>query len=152
MAKKSLSKTQFEQVFTDRINAELDLTLKRKDGGTIIETLRNLMIEHSTDDRGCQYSGFFKCLVVKTKPRMGRNPATGEAIKIPSKIRGKLLLLKKFKDELAEAGAKAFSGKKSKKDDKKNDKKKVKKAENKSKKAVKKADKKANKSKKKGKK
>ena len=75
------------------------------------------MIEHSTDDRGCQYSGFFKCLVVKTKPRMGRNPATGEAIKIPSKIRGKLLLLKKFKDELAEAGAKAFSGKKSKKDD-----------------------------------
>lgn len=145
MAKKSLSKTQFEQVFTDRINAELDLTLKRKDGGTIIETLRNLMIEHSTDDRGCQYSGFFKCLVVKTKPRMGRNPATGEAIKIPSKIRGKLLLLKKFKDELAEAGAKAFGGKKSKKD--KNDKK-VKKADTKSKKA----DKKADKSKKKGKK
>lgn len=142
MAKKSLSKTQFEQVFTDRINAELDLTLKRKDGGTIIETLRSLMIEHSTDDRGCQYSGFFKCSVVKTKPRMGRNPATGETIKIPSKIRGKILLLKKFKDELAEAGAKAFGGKKSKKD------KKVKKADKKSKKA----DKKAKKSKKKGKK
>lgn len=136
MAKKSLSKTQFEQEFTDRINAELDLTLKRKDGGTIIETLRSLMIEHSTDDRGCQYSGFFKCSVVKTKPRMGRNPATGETIKIPSKIRGKILLLKKFKDELAEAGAKAFGGKKVKKADKKS----------------KKADKKAKKSKKKGKK
>lgn len=142
MAKKSLSKTQVEQELTDRINAELDLTLKRKDGAVIIETLRDMMIEHSTDERGFQYSGFFKCSVVKTNPRMGRNPATGETIKIPSKIRGKILLLKKFKDELAEAGAKAFGGKKSKKD------KKVKKADKKSKKT----DKKAKKSKKKGKK
>lgn len=147
MAKKSLSKTQFEQELTDRVNAELDLTLKRKDGAVIMDTLRDMMIEHSTDERGCQYSGFFKCSVVKTKPRIGRNPATGEQIKIPSKIRGKILLLKKFKDELAEAGAKAFGGKKSKKADKK-----AKKSEKKSSKKAaksKKADKKAKKSKKK---
>ena len=110
-----------------------------------MDTLRDMMIEHSTDERGCQYSGFFKCSVIKTKPRIGRNPATGAQIKIPSKIRGKILLLKKFKDELAEAGAKAFSGKKSKAD------KKVKKTEKSVKSAKKekskKADKKAKKSK-----
>lgn len=142
MAKKSLTKTQFEQEFTDRVNAELDTTLKRKDGSTIIATLRDMLIEHSTDERGVSYSGFFKCSVVKTKPRMGRNPATGESIKIPSKIRGKILLLKAFKDELAEAGAKAFGGKKSKKD------KKAKKSDKKSKKASKKDKKSKKKSKK----
>lgn len=145
MAKASLTKTQFEQELVDRVNAELDLTLKRKDGGVIITTLRDMLVEHSTDERGIQYSGFFKCSVVKTNPRMGRNPATGETIKIPSKIRGKILLLKKFKDDLAEAGAKAF-GKKSKKDKKAD--KKAKKAEKKSKKSSKKE----KKSKKKGKK
>lgn len=148
MSKASLTKTQFEQELVDRINTELDLTLKRKDGGVIISTLRDMMVEHSTDERGIQYSGFFKCSVVKTNPRMGRNPATGETIKIPSKIRGKILLLKKFKDDLAKAGAKAF-GKKSKKDkkaDKKSSKKEVK--ASKSKKAEK-SDKKAKKSKKK---
>lgn len=146
MAKKSLTKTQFEEELVNRVNAELDLTLKRRDGAVFMDTLRTLMIEHSTDERGCQYSGFFKCICVKTKPRMGRNPATGEQIKIPSKIRGKILLLKKFKDELAEAGLKAFGGKKSKSD------KKAKKADKKSsKKAVKskKTEKKAKKSKKK---
>ena len=117
MAKASLSKTQVEQVFADRINTELDLGLKRKDGGVILNILRDLMIEHATDERGFQYSGFFKCSVVKTAPRMGRNPATGETIKIPSKIRGKITLLKKFKDDLTEAGIKAF-GKKSKMDKK----------------------------------
>lgn len=122
MAQASLSKTQVEQEFANRINTELDLGLKRKDGGVIINILRDLMIERATDERGFQYSGFFKCSVVKTAPRMGRNPATGEAIKIPSKIRGKILLLKKFKDDLTEAGIKAF-GKKSKKKDKKADKK-----------------------------
>lgn len=145
MAQASLTKTQFEQELVDRINTELDLTLKRKDGGVIISTLRDMMVEHSTDERGIQYSGFFKCSVVKTKPRMGRNPATGETIKIESKIRGKILLLKKFKDDLAKAGAKAF-GKKSKKSEKKADKKANKadkKAKNKS------SSKKTNKSKKK---
>ena len=146
MTKKSLTKTQFEQEFTDRVNAELELTLKRKDGGTIINTLRDMLIDHSTDERGISYSGFFKCSVVKTNPRMGRNPATGETIKIPSKIRGKILLLKAFKDELAAAGAKAF-GKKGKKADK-SSKKSAKKSDKKAK-SSKKADKKAKKSKKK---
>lgn len=114
--KKSLTKIQFEDLFVERLNDELDTSFSRKDASIIIGTLQDIFVEHATDERGCSYSGFMKCVAVKTKPRNGRNPATGESILIPSKIRGKATLLKAMKDRLQEAGEKAFGkGKKKKK-------------------------------------
>ncbi|MCX7620224.1 MAG: HU family DNA-binding protein [Acidimicrobiales bacterium] len=42
--------------------------------------------------------GFCKFARVDTKARMGRNPATGEAIKIPAKRKARITPLKAFKD------------------------------------------------------
>lgn len=106
--KKSLTKTQFEDEFVNRINSELDTSFKRKDGAVIINSLEDIFVEHATDERGCSYTGFMKCSAMRTKAHMGRNPATGESIKIPSKIRGKATLLKSMKDRLREAGEHAF--------------------------------------------
>ena len=57
--------------------------------------------------------GMVKLVVQKRKARMGRNPATGEAIKIPAKTVAKITILKGFKDAvLAKPGKKAPAAKK----------------------------------------
>jgi DNA-binding protein HU-beta len=43
-------------------------------------------------------SGFAKFAKIQTKARMGRNPATGEAIKIPAKTVVKARIAKQLKD------------------------------------------------------
>lgn len=121
MANKSLTKTQFLDEFADRVNNELELSLKRKQAGVVIDTLQDLLCEHSTDDKGCKIPGFLKVAVVKTKPRIGHNPKTGEKIKIASKIKGKITLLKAMKDRLADIGESYFGkSSKSEKKEKKN--------------------------------
>lgn len=115
---KSLNKTQFQKEFALDLNKKLSEKLRKeligKDAGIVVDSFRDMLVKHATDDRGCSYGGFLKCVVMKTKPRNGRNPATGESIKIPSKIRGKIVLLKSMKEELAELGN-SFFGKSSKK-------------------------------------
>ena len=108
MANKSLTKTQFLDEYADRLNHELELSLKRKDANTIINELQDLLCEHATDENGCKISGFLKVAVIKTKAREGRNPSTGEKIKIKSKIKGKVTLLKAMKDRLQEIGEDFF--------------------------------------------
>jgi len=44
--------------------------------------------------------GMVKLVVQKRKARMGRNPATGEAIKIPAKTVVKARIAKQLKDEV----------------------------------------------------
>ncbi len=51
-------------------------------------------------------SGFAKFARVDTKARMGRNPQTGEAIKIPARRKARITPLKAFKDAVL-AGKKA---------------------------------------------
>jgi DNA-binding protein HU-beta len=51
-------------------------------------------------------SGFAKFARVDTKARMGRNPQTGEAIKIPARRKVRVTPLKAFKDAVL-AGKKA---------------------------------------------
>lgn len=118
MSKKSLTKTQFLDEFADAINHELELSLKRKDANTIINELQNLLCDHATDERGIKIPGFLKVAVIKTKERIGRNPATGKKIKIASKIKGKVTLLKAMKERLAEIGEEYFNKKSSKKEEK----------------------------------
>lgn len=49
-------------------------------------------------DEPVTISGFVKFAKVKTNARMGRNPATGEAIKIPARTKARITPLKGFKD------------------------------------------------------
>src|SRR3981081_3122079 len=44
--------------------------------------------------------GMVKLVVQKRKARMGRNPATGEALKIPARTVGRARIAKKLKDAL----------------------------------------------------
>jgi DNA-binding protein HU-beta len=58
-------------------------------------------------------SGFAKFAKIDRAARMGRNPATGEAIKIPAKTVAKITILKGFKDAvLAKPAKKAAAAKK----------------------------------------
>ena len=67
MSKKSLTKTQFLDEYADRLNHELELSLKRKDANVVIEELQNLLCKHATDERGIKIPGFLKVAVIKTK-------------------------------------------------------------------------------------
>jgi DNA-binding protein HU-beta len=111
--KKSLTKTQFLDEYKDAVNHELELSLKRKQAASLISILEDTLCDHATDEHGVKIPGFLKMSVGKTKERMGRNPATGEKIKIKSKIKGKITMLKAMKDRLSEIGAATF-GKSSK--------------------------------------
>lgn len=115
MSKKSLTKTQFLDEFADAVNHELELNIKRKQAGVIIDTLQDVLCDHATDEKGVKIPGFIKVAVVKTKAREGRNPSTGETVHIKSKIKGKVTLLKAMKERLADIG-KDYFGKDKKKD------------------------------------
>lgn len=114
MSDKSLTKTQFYDEFASKVNSEFETKYKRKDAAVIVDKLLEVATEHCTDAHGCTIPNFCKVCVAQSKARMGRNPATGESIKIPSKIKGKLRLCKVMKETLSEIGEKVFGGKKKK--------------------------------------
>ena len=55
-------------------------------------------IAYKEAKKGFTFPGIGKLVVVKRKARMGRNPATGEAIKIPAKTVLKFRIAKAAKD------------------------------------------------------
>ena len=69
MAKKSMTKSQFVSYFAGKF------ALTKKTASGIIDAVAALAVSE-TKKAGS---------LVKRKARMGRNPATGEAIKIPAK-------------------------------------------------------------------
>jgi DNA-binding protein HU-beta len=68
----------------------------KKTGAELLEELASLAIKESK--RGFTFPGLGKLVVVKRKERMGRNPQTGEAIKIPAKTVLKFRIAKAAKD------------------------------------------------------
>jgi DNA-binding protein HU-beta len=63
-----------------------------------LETLVSMAYEDAKD--GFTLPGLGKLVVVKRKARMGRNPATGEAIHIPAKRVLKFRIAKAAKDAI----------------------------------------------------
>src|SRR5438045_3219989 len=57
--------------------------LTKKQGAAILEELASLAAKEAK--KGFVFPGVGKLVVVNRKARMGRNPQTGEAIKIPAK-------------------------------------------------------------------
>ncbi len=70
--------------------------MKKKQASAFLESLVELAYKEAK--KGFTVPGLGKLVVVKRKARMGRNPATGEAIKIPAKTALKFRISKVAKD------------------------------------------------------
>jgi DNA-binding protein HU-beta len=91
MAKaKPLTKTQIIAALADEVG------LAKKDVKALLEAQAALACKEAK--KGFTLPGIGKLVVVKRKARMGRNPATGEAIKIPAKTVLKFRIAKAAKD------------------------------------------------------
>ena len=70
--------------------------LTKKQSTQILEELATLAAKQAKN--GFVFPGVGKLVVVKRKARMGRNPQTGEAIKIPAKTVLKFRIAKAMKE------------------------------------------------------
>ena len=72
--------------------------LSKKQVATVLEELA--MLAYKEARNGFTFPGVGKLVVVDRKARMGRNPATGEAISIPAKRVLKFRIAKQAKDSV----------------------------------------------------
>lgn len=76
----------------------------KKDVGKVLDSLTQHAYAHA--GIGFTMPGIGKLVVVQRKARMGRNPATGENIKIPAKKVLKFRIAKAAKDAISPAAKK----------------------------------------------
>src|SRR4051794_14840662 len=72
--------------------------MSRKEADAVVTSLVDLITETVCTGEDVTISGFAKFRRVDRPARMGRNPATGETIKIAAKRQAKVTPLKAFKD------------------------------------------------------
>ena len=72
--------------------------LPKKQVATVLDELA--MLSYKEARNGFTFPGVGKLVVVDRKARMGRNPATGEAIQIPAKRVLKFRIAKQAKDSV----------------------------------------------------
>jgi DNA-binding protein HU-beta len=94
MAKKPMTKAQIVSHFAKRFE------LTRKTASGIIEEIAALAVFETKKTGSFTLPGIGKLVLVKRKARMGRNPATGEAIKIPAKTVVKMRVAKAAKEAI----------------------------------------------------
>ncbi len=75
--------------------------MKKKDVAAFIEAIVGLAYKEAKN--GFTIPGLGKLVLVNRKARMGRNPATGETIKIPAKSVLKFRIAKAAKDAVTQA-------------------------------------------------
>ncbi len=94
MAKKPMTKGQI----VTRVAEEFELP--RKKAAAIIDGIASLAVSETKKAGSFTLPGVGKLVLQKRKARTGRNPATGEAIKIPAKTVVKMRIAKAAKDAL----------------------------------------------------
>lgn len=99
MAGKSLTQSQIVAKLSET------LQLPKKQVKSILDTLAQLAYKEAKN--GFTMPGLGKLVLVQRKARMGRNPATGEQIKIPAKKVVKFKVAKAAKDAIVGTTAKA---------------------------------------------
>jgi DNA-binding protein HU-beta len=72
--------------------------ISKKDAKVALEELTNLVVRELKKEGSLRLAGLGIFRKRKTKARMGRNPATGEAIKIPARTRLRFTPAKALKD------------------------------------------------------
>lgn len=84
---------------TELIQALADgAAMERKQAKAFLEALTALVEKNIKKGGDVPMKGLGKFRVARRKARMGRNPATGEAIKIPAKTVVKFTVAKSLKD------------------------------------------------------
>jgi DNA-binding protein HU-beta len=79
MAKKPMTKSQIVSHFARKFEPS------KKTFSEILDEIAALAVSETKKTGAFTLPGIGKLVLVKRKARMGRNPATGEAIKIPAK-------------------------------------------------------------------
>ena len=93
-AARRMGKTELFSHFADKFE------LKRTEVREIFDELQRLSEAQLKKCGEFTLPGMTKLVVQKRKARMGRNPATGEAIKIPAKTVVKARIAKQLKDSV----------------------------------------------------
>lgn len=96
-AAQKMGKTELFAHFADHF-AENDVPLKRADVRLFFEELQRLTEEQLRSTGEFTLPGIAKLVLQEREERMGRNPATGEAIKIAAKKVVKARIAKPIKD------------------------------------------------------
>jgi DNA-binding protein HU-beta len=94
MAKKLMTKSQIVTHFAKKF------ALSKKASVMIIEEVAGLAVSETKKTGAFTIPGIGKLVLVKRKARMGRNPATGKAIKIPAKTVVKMRIAKAAKEAI----------------------------------------------------
>ena len=94
MAKKLMTKYQIVTHFAKKFE------LTKRTSGMIIEEVAGLAIAETKKTGSFTIPGIGKLVLVKRKARMGRNPATGKAIKIPAKTVVRMRVAKAVKEAI----------------------------------------------------
>jgi DNA-binding protein HU-beta len=92
MAAEKLTKT----ALLERIAAETETS--RKAAGLLLDTITGIILAEVKKNGECILPGLGKLVKQKRKPRIGRNPKTGEKLKIAAKTVVKFRLAKAAKD------------------------------------------------------
>lgn len=94
-----MAKAMTKSQICDALAKKTDMT--KKDVTTLLAELAALACKEAKN--GFTVPGLGKLVLVKRKARMGRNPATGEAIRIPAKKALKFRIAKAAKDAILPA-------------------------------------------------
>ena len=94
MAKKPMTKSQIVGYFAKKFE------LSKKMAAALIEEVAALAVAETKKSGAFVLPGIGKLVKVNRKARMGRNPATGEAIKIPAKTVVKMRVAKACKEAI----------------------------------------------------
>jgi DNA-binding protein HU-beta len=94
MTKKPMTKSQIVSHFAKKFE------LSKKTASGIIEEVAALAVSETKKAGSFTLPGIGKLVLVKRKARMGRNPATGEAIEIPAKTVVRMRVAKAAKDAI----------------------------------------------------
>jgi DNA-binding protein HU-beta len=93
-SKKPITKSQIVAYFAKK------LELSKKAATSVIDEMAMLAITETKKAGSFTLPGIGKLVLSKRKARVGRNPATGEAINIPAKTVVKMRIAKPCKDAI----------------------------------------------------
>jgi len=82
----------------EKLASATDLTKRQADG--VLQALVNTIVGSVRKGDPVKIPGLGTWKKVKTKARMGRNPQTGEQIKIPARTKARFTVAKQFKEQV----------------------------------------------------
>ena len=92
----TFSKEQLIEIFVEMHN------LKRKEASQIVNVFFETLITNLALGKNIKFPGFGNFVILKKKPRIGRNPKTGEEYPIMERFVVRFRPAKKLKEKLTE--------------------------------------------------